>query len=91
MAAYHLLRAQAWTTVLQTQHGHEVDLGVLRSGIADTLAALAGFEAVTRHTAGAKKSLDQLDSALSSLRSDLQGRLAATLQLLNKTTTAAAA
>jgi hypothetical protein len=85
-AAYLLLKAHAWAAVLEDHGEHEIDLAALRAGLADSLEALAGFDSLTKTTAGARKQLDELDKTTTSLRASLRNRLEATLRLLDPTT-----
>lgn len=82
-AVYHLLRAQAWHTALADgRPGDGVDLGRLKTAITDLAGALDGFDALTRHSGAARRSLDQLDKAAGALRADIRGRVEATLDCL---------
>ena len=92
VAVFHLLRAQAWHTTLASGSGrHDVDLGRLKSTVTALADALTGFDALTRHTNAARRSLDQLDKSASNLRGDLHGRVQATLDALTPRGEAAAA
>lgn len=87
-AALLLLKAQAWATVLEHHGDADVDLTALRSGLADALEALTGFDTLTRHATSARKQLDELDKTTLALRTGLRSRLEATLRLLDPATTA---
>ncbi|MGN6132836.1 MAG: hypothetical protein ACTHOK_21105 [Nocardioidaceae bacterium] len=92
VAVYHLLRAQAWhTTLTEGSSRHDVDLPRLKSTVTALADALTGFDALTRHTHAARRSLDQLDKTTTSLRADLHTRVQATLDALTPRAETAAA
>ena len=82
-ACYRLLRAHAWAAILEDHDNTDIDLPALRTGLAEALHALSGFETLTKHTASARKQLDDLDKATTTLRTNLRARLETTLQLLD--------
>lgn len=82
-AVFHLLRAQAWHNAFaDSGDTSEINLGQLKTAITDLAGALDGFDTLTRHSATARRSLDQLDKTATSLRADLRARAQATLDLL---------
>ena len=84
-ACYRLLRAHAWAAVLEDHGDVDIDLPALRTGLADALQTLSGFETLTKHSASARKQLDDLDKATTTLRTSLRARLETTLRLLDPT------
>jgi hypothetical protein len=90
-AAYLRLRAHAWAAVLDDHDGTDIDLPAVRAGLADALQALSGFDTLSKHSASARKQLDDLDKATATLRASLRGRLENTLRLLDPSQPAAPA
>jgi len=84
VAAYHLLRAHTWHKTLTGQPSRGVDLPALRAAASELGNALNTFDTLIRHHNAARRSIDQADQAAATLRTDLQGRVDATRQLLNR-------
>ncbi len=83
--------ARAWAAGLEDHGDPDIDLPALRAGLADALQALSGLETPTKHSASARKQLDDLDKATTTLRTNLRTRLETTLRLLDPAQPAAPA
>ena len=91
VAAYHLLRTQAWHTACTPASRTSIDLRGTPAAVTDLAEALDGFDSLTRHHNAARRSIDQADKACTALRADLRNRSEALHQLLHPKPVAPAA